>query len=307
LLHCDPPTIQRARAFSTGPPGRDTLAAVELGAPHRELAAGDVFGSFRLEAMLGEGGMGLVFKARREDGDFVALKVLKAALSEDDVYAQRFLHEARSAAEVRHPNLVPILETGEADGRRYLAAAFVEGRTLEARIRTYGPLSVEALLRVAAEVAAGLEALHADGVVHRDVKAANILVRDADGSALLTDFGLAKGRAYTVLTRPGQVLGTLEYLAPELIRGHPATPASDLYALGCVLFECAAGRTPFGDRQGLQIGMAHLGDEPPDPGAGRADWPPALSSALLTALAKEPDERPPTATAYVELLRTASI
>jgi serine/threonine protein kinase len=228
---------------------------------------------------------------------------MKAALIEDPVYTHRFLHEARSAAEVRHQSLVPIVDAGELDGRQFLAAAYVPGRTLEERIRTDGVLPVDELLTLAGQIAAGLEALHEHGLVHRDVKSANILLT-GDGTAALTDFGLAKGRAYTVLTRPGQVLGTLEYLAPELIRGAPATPASDVYALGCVLFECAAGRTPFGDRAGLQVGMAHLGDDPPDPGAGRAAWSPALSAALLAALAKEPDVRPSPAS-YADRLRAA--
>ena len=127
-------------------------------------------------------------------------------------------------------------------------------------------------MRLAAEVGAGLDALHERGIVHRDVKPANILL-DADGMAVLGDFGLAKGRAWTVLTRPGQVLGTLDYLAPELIRGEPAGPMSGLYALGCVLYECVAGAPPFAGRGILRIGMAHLEEEPGDPAAGRADIP----------------------------------
>lgn len=269
----------------------------------REFEVGDVFGPYRLEGLLGEGGMGLVFRARRAGEESVALKVMKAALIADPVYTRRFLHEARSAAEVHHPNLVPILDAGELDGRQFLASAYVPGRSLEERIAADGPLAVEEILRIAAEVAAGLEALHERELVHRDVKAANILLAQ-DGKALLTDFGLAKGRAYTVLTRPGEVMGTLEYLAPELIKGQPAVPASDVYALGCVVFECAAGRTPFGDRSGLQVGMAHLSEDPPDPGTGRDDWPAELSAALLRALAKDPVERPG-ARAYADSLRAA--
>ncbi len=272
----------------------------------RELGVGDTLGPYRLEELLGEGGMGLVFRAVREpDGDVVALKVLKVELSDDDVYRQRFVHEARSASEVRHPNLVPILDAGDLDGRSYLAVAYVLGRTLEERIQADGPIPVADLMRLVSEIASGLDALHQRDLVHRDIKASNILLAE-DGTAMLTDFGLAKGRAYTVLTRPGQVMGTLDYLAPELIRGEPATPASDLYALGCVTFECVAGKPPFGDRSVLQVGMAHLDEQPPDPGIGRTDWSPTLSAAVLTALAKDAAQRPATASAYADALRAAA-
>jgi len=160
-------------------------------------------------------------------------------------------------------------------------------------------LGLEELLRLVAEIGGGLDALHRQGIVHRDLKPSNILLR-ADGSAALTDFGLAKGPAYTVLTRPGQVLGTLDYLAPELVRGEGATPASDIYALGCVAFECLAGRPPLADRSLFGVGAAHLEDEPPDPPA-----PPEVAWALRRALAKNPAARPPTATAYAHLLRVA--
>jgi serine/threonine-protein kinase len=271
-----------------------------------ELTVGDKLGPYRLEQLLGEGGMGLVFRAVHESSDDVAaLKVLKAELTEDEIYRQRFVHEARSAAEVHHPHLVPILDAGDIDGRSYLATAFVDGTTLEERVQSNGPLPVSELVRVIGEIGAGLDALHEHHLIHRDVKSANILVA-GDGTALLSDFGLAKGRAYTVLTRPGQVMGTLHYLAPELIRGRPATPASDLYALGCVAFECATGKPPFSDRSVLQVGMAHLDEEPPDPGTGRAGWPAALSGAIVAALEKEPDARPTSAGAYGEGLRAAA-
>jgi serine/threonine protein kinase len=250
--------------------------------------------------------MAQVFRAvRDDDGEVVALKIMKPDFVDDDVYKQRFVHEARSAAEVRHEHLVPILEAGEAEGQPYLAAGYVRGRTLEQRIEADGGLPLQDILRLAAEVASGLDALHAADVVHRDIKASNILL-DEEGSALLTDFGLAKGRAYTRLTRPGQVLGTLDYLAPELIRGLPATPATDVYALGCTIYECVAGQTPFGHLSVFQVGMAHLGEAPPDPGAARADWSSELSWAVLQALEKEPERRPPTATAYATLLQVAA-
>lgn len=267
---------------------------------------GDTFGPFSLEALLGEGGMARVFRAtRKPDGETVALKLMKANLIGDEVYAKRFVHEARSAAEVRHAQLVPIFDAGEIEGRYYLAVGYVAGRTVEQRIQAEGPLPLRDVLRLAEEVASALDALHAAGVVHRDIKASNLMV-DETGSTLLTDFGLAKGRGYTALTSPTQVVGTLDYLAPELLRGEKATPASDIYALGCTVYECVEGKTPFADKSLVQVGLAHLDEEPADPGAARDDWSPGLSRAVLHALAKDAGQRPPTATAYAALLRAAA-
>jgi len=249
--------------------------------------------------------MGLVFKATREgDERLVALKVLKRELTGDFVFEQRFRQEARAAAEVREPHLVAILEASEADGRHYLACDYVDGGSLTDRFAASGALPLEEVVRVVRNVGAGLDALHGAGVVHRDIKPSNVLF-DREGTALLTDFGLAKGRAYTVLTRPGQVMGTLDYLAPELIRGLPATPATDVYALGCLAYECVAGKAPFADKGVFQVGLAHLEEQPPDPAADRDDIPSDFSTALLTALAKNPDERPQSAGAYASLLRSA--
>jgi serine/threonine protein kinase len=270
-----------------------------------ELEPGQRFGHFRLDAPLGEGGSGVVFRAVREtDGLAVALKILRRELSEDETFRRRFLHEARAAREVRHPRLVPILEAGELQGRPYLAVSFVDGRSLLARIFDEGPLSPEELSRLVDDVAAGLDALHAGGVVHRDVKPSNVLL-DGRGTALLTDFGLAKGAGYTTLTRPGQVMGSLDYLAPELIRGEPATAASDVYALGCTLFEAAVGSPPFGGKQTFQLAMAHLQDEPPDPRTLRPVLPPEVARALLMALAKEPGDRPKSAGVYARMVALA--
>ena len=271
-------------------------AAVEVG--HR-------LGPYRIEARLGQGGMGMVFRARHDDGRTVALKVLREELAADEAFRRRLAREASAAAEASHPNLAPVLEAGEADGRLYLAVRFVDGRSLAERLAARGPLPVDQVVRLAAEVGAGLDALHRRGIVHRDVKSANILLA-ADGTAVLGDFGLAKSRAWTVLTRPGQVLGTLDYLAPELIRGEPAGPLSDLYALGCVLYECLAGAPPFAGRGVLRIGMAHLEEEPGDPAAGRDDVPPALSWTVRQALAKDPARRPTSAAALARMLRLAA-
>jgi serine/threonine-protein kinase len=276
------------------------------GPERAQLSVGDALGLYRLQAFLGEGGMGVVFRAvRQTDGQLVALKVLRPELSGDDVYRQRFVHEARAAQEVEHSHVVPVFEAGELNGHYYLAVAYVEGGSLEELIRSLGPLGVGVVVRLAGEVAAGLDALHEKGLVHRDIKPSNIML-DEEGSASLTDFGLARGRGYTVLTKPGQVMGTLDYLAPELIKGEPASSASDIYALGCTIFECIAGEPPFADRGRFEVAVAHLEDEPRDPCAGRDELPSSLSWAIRSALAKDSAARPTTATAYARMLRVAA-
>jgi serine/threonine-protein kinase len=254
---------------------------------------------YELEDELGAGAIGVVYRARTPDGGLVALKVLRRELGDDQEFLRRFAREVRAAEEVEHPNLVRILDAGEAEGRPYLALEYVSGGTLERRL-VDGPLPLADTIRAVTHVAGGLDALHRAGLVHRDVKPSNVLLRE-DSSAALTDFGLAKGTAYTVLTRPGQILGTLDYLAPELVRGEEAAPATDIYALGCVAYECVAGRPPFADRSLFGVGTAHLEEEPPDPPAG-----PQLAWAIGRALEKDPAARPPTATAYAHLLRSAA-
>jgi serine/threonine-protein kinase len=270
-----------------------------------ELQVGGRLGPYRLEEILGEGGMGIVFRAVRDtDGEEVALKVLKRVFVEDETFRRRFVHEGRAAQEVEHRHLVPILEAGEVEGRQYLAVAYVRGRSLADRVKE-GPLEVDFALDVAAGVGSGLDALHEFGIVHRDVKSANVLL-DENRTALLTDFGLAKGRAYTVLTKAGQVMGTLDYLAPELIRGEQATKETDLYALGCVVFECLIGSPPFAGKPIYEVGIAHLEEPPPDPSELRPELPKTLGWAALRALEKDPARRPTSATAFATMLRVAA-
>jgi serine/threonine-protein kinase len=181
----------------------------------------------------------------------------------------------------------------------------VVGRSLAELIAADGPLGLSALIRTTSEIATALDTLHREGLVHRDVKPANIMV-DETGASFLTDFGLAKDDAATVLTRPGRVVGTLDYLAPEVIKGEAAGPAADIYALGCVTYECITGRPPFGGVGFVDAALASIQDEPDDPCAGRDDLPGALSFAVLQALAKSPSDRPPTAAAYALMLRISA-
>jgi len=267
-------------------------------------AIGDVVGPYRLDALLGEGGMGQVFRATGPDGTVVALKLVRGELLDDALHTRRFIREAKSAAAVRHAHLIGVIDAGEAEGRWYIAMPFVQGRSLIERIEQEGPLPVGAVVQITCDVASGLDALHAAGIVHRDIKPSNIML-DEDGRASLTDFGLSKGREDTTLTRAGQVMGTIDYLAPEVLRGAEPAPPSDVYALGCVVFECLAGLPPFGEQSLAEVGVGHLEQTPPDPCARRADAPPGLSEIVLQALAKRPEDRPPTATAYARMLSVA--
>ncbi len=275
--------------------------------PSVVLRAGDDLGPYHLEALLGEGAMGRVFRARRRgDGLLVALKVMKPAMAADAQTARRFLREARAAGEVDHPHLVGVLDAGEADGHPYLAMRLVVGRTLGERICDEGPLPLADTVRVVRHLARGLDALHRADIIHRDIKPSNVMLDDAGGAASLTDFGLARGGDYSALTRAGQVMGTLDYLAPEAVRGEPPAAPVDIYALGCVVFECLAGLPPFGRREMMQICFAHLEEAPGDPCAGRADAPEGLGEMVNLALAKAPDKRPATATAYATLIAAAA-
>ena len=267
-----------------------------------ELAPGDRVGRYVVEALVGEGGMGRVYRARRDgDGAILAVKVMKPHLVANEESRLRFLREARAAREVEHKHLVGVEDAGEAGGVPYIAMRLASGGSLEDRLRSAGPLPFDELPRLVAGVASGLDALHVKGIVHRDVKPSNVLL-DEDGSAALTDFGIAKGADYTVLTRVDEVLGTLDYMAPELIRGETQGPPSDIYALGCLVFECLAGRPPFSGKGVFGVGLGHLDDTPPDPCAERPDAPAGLSEVVLMALEKDAARRPPTATAYAQML-----
>ena len=270
-----------------------------------QLGSGTRLGRYRIESVLGQGQMGVVYRARADDESVVALKVLKPELARDDTYRRRFRREGDVAARLDHPNLVAVLDRGRERGLLFLVSPYVDGETLSARLATRR-LEPRALARIVADIGAGLDHLHRHGLVHRDVKPSNVLV-DAAGRALLTDFGVARGQAHSVLTAAGRVVGTADYLAPEVIRGERAGPAADLYSLGCLAYEAAVGRPPFRDRPTLgEVCVAHLREPPSPPRSLRPDLSPAFSDALLTVLAKDPAARPRTGAAYGRLLRAAA-
>jgi serine/threonine protein kinase len=269
-----------------------------------ELQPGQTFGPYTVESTLGVGGMGRVFKAAGPDG-VVALKLVKEDIARDQTFRKRFAREASIAQRVVHEHLVPVLDTGEVEGIPYLTQRYIDGGSLSDLIEREGKLPPPDAVRLLGQVAGALDELHSQHLFHRDIKPANILV-DPNRDAFLTDFGLAKDSQGSLLTRPGQTVGSLDYMAPEQIHGAEVTAQTDVYALACVAFECLTGAPPYADRQGMRVLWAHLQDEPPSPLEKEPNLPPALGDAVLTGLAKDAAERPASASAYVEGLRSAS-
>jgi serine/threonine protein kinase len=261
-------------------------------------------GRYRLERLLGEGATGLVYEATDDAGTRVAVKLLRMEYADDEIAHARFLREARLARELPSRHVVPILELGESDGVTYLVMPFYARGSLAQRLRGHGRLGLAETTELAAQLGRGLDVLHDRGILHRDIKPSNVLL-DADGSAALADFGLARAVDSTRLTAVGQLLGTPQYLAPELIEGLEATRASDLYALGCLLYECLVGEPPFAARSAAEIGFAHLVEPAPDPRERRPELSRHVALALLTALAKDPAERPTSGTALARMLHLA--
>jgi YVTN family beta-propeller protein len=270
---------------------------------------GSELAGYRLEAVLGRGGMGAVYRA--EDvrlGRKVAVKVIAPELAHEERFRERFLRETRIAASLDHPHIVPIHGAGEADGSLYLAMRYVEGTDLARLIAEEGPLEPGRALALMEQIADALDAAHERGLVHRDVKPSNILLTRAGGKehAYLSDFGLTKqASSLSGLTISGQILGTLDYVAPEQIQGETVDGRADVYALACVLHEGLTGTPPFPRATEVAILWAHVHDPPPAPSSIRPELPPGLDHALERALAKEPDRRTATSGELVREARAA--
>jgi serine/threonine protein kinase len=265
---------------------------------------GDSVGPYRITRTIGRGRMGVVFEGVAEGGEPVAIKVVTTELSQDEVFVRRFRREVEAAQRISHPNVVPVLASGEEHGLPYLVQQLIPGGSLAERITALGRLDVATTVRLLTGPAAGIDALHASGLVHRDIKPANILL---DGDvAYVSDFGLAKDSQASNLTRPGQALGSLDYMAPEQIRGEDVSAATDLYALGCVFIECLTGTPPFGGRPSMRVLFAHLQEPPPDISELRKDISAATAKAVNRALEKEAEDRPASADGYVQSIAKAA-
>src|SRR4051795_11910152 len=260
---------------------------------------GDHVAGYRIERQLGRGGMGVVYLAEQVRlHRWVALKLIVPELAEDEEFRRRFERESQMAASLDHPNVIPVYEAGEADGALFISMRYVEGSDLRMLIRNGGQLDPARVARIVSQLGDALDAAHARGLVHRDVKPANVLVAGAPGAehAYLTDFGLTKHvSSQSGITHTGQWVGTLDYVAPEQISGGPLDARVDVYSLGCVLFQALTGRVPYPKESDVAKMFAHM-NEPPAPVSGlvpEAGW--AFDPVVARALAKAPEQRYPSA------------
>ncbi|HEX7298704.1 MAG TPA: protein kinase [Solirubrobacteraceae bacterium] len=256
------------------------------------LHEGDEFAGHRIVGIAGRGGMGVVYRTIQLDLDRpVALKLIAPQLAEDASFRERFVRESRAAASIDHPNVIPIYYTGENDGALYIAMRYVEGSDLRTLVRAEGRLDPERAAHVISQIASALDAAHARGIVHRDVKPANVLLGAGD-HAYLTDFGLTKSlTSHTASTREGGWVGTLGYVAPEQIRGQRVDARADVYALGCVLYHALVGEPPYQRESDEATLWAHLHDDPPSVADHAPGVPQGFDAVLTRALAKDPDDR----------------
>jgi YVTN family beta-propeller protein len=258
------------------------------------MTTGTVLGAYRIDSVAGQGGMGVVYRATQLGLDrLVALKVIAAEFAGNVDFRNRFKSEAQLAASIDHPNVVPIYETGEADGVLYLAMRYVEGTDLRSLVAESQGLGAERAVRIVWQVAGALDAAHRRGLVHRDVKPPNVLIAaEGEEHAYLTDFGLTKHAAASGgFTRTGVFVGTPDFASPEQIRGEHADARADVYALGAVLFHALTGRTPFPRDSELAKMYAHLNDPAPAASPLAPGVPAALDGVIGTAMAKDPEER----------------
>lgn len=258
-------------------------------------ASGSTFGPFELIRKIGQGGMGVVYEARQPGlNRRVAIKLIAFDRATDEVFRRRFQSESRSAASIEHPNVVPIYDAGEVDGVLYIAMRYIDGVDLGARVAAADGLHPQLTAAIITQVGSGLDAVHAAGLIHRDIKPANVLLAGPEGRehAYITDFGLAKdSAAKTAYTRSGDVIGSIDYVAPERFLGGRIDARTDIYALGCVLYYALTGEVPFPKPDPPAKMHDHLHAPPPAPSRLRASVPTALDAVVARAMAKEPANR----------------
>ena len=271
--------------------------------------AGSLLAGYRLEAQVGEGGMAVVFRARDEGlGRLVALKILAPALASDSAFRSRFIAESRAAAAVDDPYIIPVYEADEADGVLFIAMRFVQGGDLRQVLEREGALPPDRVVGFISPVASALDAAHRAGLVHRDVKPANILVdarEDRPDHVYLSDFGVSKAMSSVGLTGTGMFVGSPDYSAPEQIQGRAVDGRTDQYALGCVTYQLLAGALPFQGDQDMSVLLAHLSAPPPSLVSRMPNLPGAVDQVLARAMAKAPEKRYASCLDFADALREA--
>jgi serine/threonine-protein kinase len=262
---------------------------------------------YRLVRMIGSGGMGTVWEAGDETlGRPVAVKVLSESLAAGERAVRRFEREAQAAARLSGPYIAAVYDFGRSEGRPYIVMELVRGEALADRLAREGPLPPQEAARIARQVAEALEEAHRAGIVHRDVKPGNVMLTAA-GDVKVMDFGIAAAAWAERVTTSGLVLGTPSYLAPEQAKSEKTTPASDVYALGAMLYEMVAGRPPFVAESPVALALAHIREDPRPLDQVAEGVPPNIASASMAALAKDPAERPPSAAAFASMLREPTL
>jgi serine/threonine-protein kinase len=272
---------------------------------------GDEFAGYRLVSLIGHGGMSIVYRAEHIGLErTVALKLLSPQVSEDEDFRERFQRESKVAAALEHPNIIPIYEAGEENGVLYIAMRYVEGADLKSRLKQGGPLEEHQVVVLVSQVAAALEAAHGKGLVHRDVKPANILIAAGAGvegsdHAYLSDFGVVKNTAAAGFTKTGLFVGTADYASPEQIEGKPLDARADIYSLGCVTYEALTATPTYEKDSEVAMMYAHLLEPPPRLTEKRPDLPPELDEVIAKAVAKSKEDRYERPTEFALALKQA--
>jgi serine/threonine protein kinase len=273
-----------------------------------EISAGTEIGGYRIVNLLGQGGMGVVYLADNvRTGQRVALKLLTPDLARSSGFRERFIREAGYASSLRHPNVLEVYEAGEQDGVLYIAMQYVEGEDLKALLSREGRLDARRTVGILGQVASALDAAHTTGLMHRDIKPGNVMIAAGQPErCYLTDFGLSKNPSADsiALTAQGEFVGTIDYTAPELVLGKGADARLDVYSLGCLFYECLAGGPPFPKERDVEVLYAHIQDPPPRVSAVRPDLPPALDDVIVKAMAKKPEDRFASCSAFIDAART---
>ena len=260
-----------------------------------------IAGRYELKEVVGHGGMSTVYKAHDSLLERnVALKVLHQQYNEDEEFVERFKREARSVAQLQHPNIVTVIDRGEEDGRQYIVFEYIDGENLKELVVRKGRLDVRTALEIALEIARGLSFAHESGLVHRDVKPQNVLL-NGDGGAKVTDFGIARSlEVERSMTQTGTVLGTSNYIAPEQAGGKPVDAHTDVYSLGIVLYEMLTGELPFPGDNFVAVAMKHIQEPSPSVLDTRGDVPLRVAEMIDRALEKDPEQRFPTMDAFAD-------